>query len=282
MPSHVVAGVAPVALRVEVAEAELVLQAVLDRADGARDLARDERLAAARRLVVEEDPVDGVHAVGLAVVDASMPVAVDLARTPYGLRGWNGVVLGLRGLGDLAVHLARRRLVEAALDARPARIASSSRSVPEPVDVGGVLGDVEADADVALRAEVVDLVRAGSSRSSWFSEERVGRGRRSGGPSSGRAGPNRWSIRGRVEASSSGAPCRDLVALLEQELGQVRAVLARDPGDERLPLRRPEAPFYQRTRGGAGSPWPSCHETTGLRSTPIRSISASITSPGLR
>ena len=39
---------------------------------------------------------------------------------------------------------------------------------------------------------------------------------------------------------------------------------------------------YQRTRGGAGSPWPSCHEITGLRSTPILSISASITSPGLR
>jgi hypothetical protein len=39
---------------------------------------------------------------------------------------------------------------------------------------------------------------------------------------------------------------------------------------------------YHRTRGGAGSPWPSCHEITGLRSTPIFSISASITSPGLR
>ena len=39
---------------------------------------------------------------------------------------------------------------------------------------------------------------------------------------------------------------------------------------------------HHRTRGGAGSPWPSCHEITGLRSTPIRSISASITSPGFR
>ena len=39
---------------------------------------------------------------------------------------------------------------------------------------------------------------------------------------------------------------------------------------------------YQRTCGGAGAPCPSCHETTGFRSTPIRSISHSITSPGLR
>ena len=41
------------------------------------------------------------------------------------------------------------------------------------------------------------------------------------------------------------------------------------------------APTTARARG-AGSPCASCHEITGLRSTPIRSISASITSPGLR
>jgi len=39
---------------------------------------------------------------------------------------------------------------------------------------------------------------------------------------------------------------------------------------------------HQRTRGGGASPCASSHETTGLRRTPIRSISASITSPGLR
>jgi hypothetical protein len=35
-------------------------------------------------------------------------------------------------------------------------------------------------------------------------------------------------------------------------------------------------------RRGAGSPYASCHETIGFRRTPMRSISASITSPGLR
>jgi hypothetical protein len=39
---------------------------------------------------------------------------------------------------------------------------------------------------------------------------------------------------------------------------------------------------YHRTRGGVGSPCASSQETTGFRSTPIRSISASMTSPGLR
>ena len=36
------------------------------------------------------------------------------------------------------------------------------------------------------------------------------------------------------------------------------------------------------TRAGAGSPCASSQDTTGLRSTPMRSISASTTSPGLR
>jgi len=43
-----------------------------------------------------------------------------------------------------------------------------------------------------------------------------------------------------------------------------------------------QASPHGRIRGGAGSPCPSCHEITGLRSTPIPSISASITSPGRR
>jgi GDPmannose 4,6-dehydratase len=73
----VVAGVAPVAARVDVAERQLVLQAVVDARHGPTDLARDELLAASRRLVVEEDARAGVQPVGLAVVDRD-PVPVDL------------------------------------------------------------------------------------------------------------------------------------------------------------------------------------------------------------
>ena len=93
----------------------------------------------------------------------------------------------------------------------------------------------------------------------------------------------------------------------------VRLIRGYDPGDPRPPLARTldaavevarnyervevalghqrtdpaellvvARPAHQRTRGGAGSPCASCQETTGLRSTPMRSISASITSPGLR
>ena len=55
----VVAGEAPVALGVQVAQEQLVLQALLDAGGGAGDLAGDERLAAARALVVEQDAVAG-------------------------------------------------------------------------------------------------------------------------------------------------------------------------------------------------------------------------------
>ena len=51
---------------------------------------------------------------------------------------------------------------------------------------------------------------------------------------------------------------------------------------ERPDGRRRAERLYQRTRAGGGSPCASCHEITGLRRTPMRSISASITSPGLR
>ncbi len=86
---------------------------------------------------------------------------------------------------------------------------------------------------------------------------------------------------------------RGVVALHPPEVRQVENVVGR-PDDERvqpfLGHQRLDAvelgvvarPGHQATRGGAGSPWASCQEITGLRSTPIFSISASITSPGFR
>ncbi len=71
-PLHldVVAGMAPVAQRVEVAEVKAILQSELDARQRAGDLAGDEGFAAHRRFVVEQDAVAGIDAVGLAVVDA--------------------------------------------------------------------------------------------------------------------------------------------------------------------------------------------------------------------
>ena len=78
-PHHldIVAGVAPVALRVQVAQHNVLLQAQADLGHGARDLASDKRLTTARALVVEEDAVAAVHTVCLAVIDHN-PVPVHL------------------------------------------------------------------------------------------------------------------------------------------------------------------------------------------------------------
>ena len=86
---------------------------------------------------------------------------------------------------------------------------------------------------------------------------------------------------------------RGVVALHPPEVRQVEDVVggADDEGVEPVLFhQRADAvelgvvsrPGHRATRGGAGSPWASCQETTGLRSTPIFSISASITSPGFR
>src|SRR5581483_5184413 len=75
--ADVVAGVAPVAARLEVAEPELSFEPEADRGGGAADLARDEVERPARGLVVVEDPGAGVEAV-LAAVAARDPVRVRL------------------------------------------------------------------------------------------------------------------------------------------------------------------------------------------------------------
>ena len=86
---------------------------------------------------------------------------------------------------------------------------------------------------------------------------------------------------------------RRVEALHAPEVRQVEDVVG-SPHDERVELllghQRAHAlefrvvarPAHERTRSGAGAPCASCQETTGFRSTPIFSISASITSPGFR
>ncbi len=101
---------APVALGVEVAEEERLLQADLDAREAAGDLAGDEGLAAQGRLVIEEDAVAGVHAVGLAIIHTD-PEGVQLGDSVRRTR-IEGRRLALRDLLDEAVKLGGRGLVE--------------------------------------------------------------------------------------------------------------------------------------------------------------------------
>ena len=100
----------PVAAGAEVAEEELLLEADLDAGEAAGDLTGDEGLAAQGRLVVEEDAVAGIDAVGLAIVDAD-PVGVEFGDG-VGAARIEGGGLALRDLLDEAVELRGAGLVE--------------------------------------------------------------------------------------------------------------------------------------------------------------------------
>ena len=74
---HIVFGIAPVAQRIEVAKVKLVLVSLGDTAGSKRDLAGDEILTTALALMVEENAIAAIHAVGFAVV-LHDPEAVEL------------------------------------------------------------------------------------------------------------------------------------------------------------------------------------------------------------
>jgi hypothetical protein len=153
---HVLPGVAPVALGVQVAKPQLALLAVLDARHRQADLAGHELRPAQRALVVEQDARAGVQPERLAVVHGD-PVPVHL-RHPVGAARVEGRALVLRDLADLAEHLARRRLVEA--DARVHR--ADGLQNPRDADAGDVAGHdrlLERERHEALRRQVVHLIR---------------------------------------------------------------------------------------------------------------------------
>ena len=108
---HIIPGVAPVALGVQVAEHHFVLQAEFDAGGGVGHLAGDELHPPPRALMVEQDAGGGVEPVGLAVVDHD--VMPEHLGAPVRRTGVERGEFGLRGLADLAEHLRRRGLVEA-------------------------------------------------------------------------------------------------------------------------------------------------------------------------
>src|SRR6185312_11687156 len=154
----VVAGVAPVALGLEIAEIDGVFQADLDPGDAAGDLARDEGFAADRAFMVEQDAVGGEHAVGLAVVHRD-PVAIELGHAVGRARIERSGFL-LRRLLHQPVEFGRRGLIEPRLLFH----AEDADRLKQPqytdrVGIRRIFRALEADRDVALGREIVDLGR---------------------------------------------------------------------------------------------------------------------------
>ena len=109
--------VAPVPQRVEVAHEQTSLDPLTDIGKTASNLAGDKGLTTARALVIEEYPVAGVEAVGLAVVDRN-PVGVELGNC-LGRPRIKRRRLGLRCFLYQPVELRGRGLVEAGFLLQP-------------------------------------------------------------------------------------------------------------------------------------------------------------------
>mmetsp|Transcript_8622 Transcript_8622/g.19669 ORF Transcript_8622/g.19669 Transcript_8622/m.19669 type:complete len:344 (-) Transcript_8622:53-1084(-) len=154
----VVPGVAPVPQGVQVPEKYPVPAARHDRRHVGCDLLCHKGAPSSRRLVVEEDAVQRVHVVRLAVV-LHYPEAVELGHRVR--RPWiERCGLLLRNLLHQAVKLRRGCLVEPRRllqTYRPDRLQDAQRA--HAIGLRGVLRFLEGDLDVRLRGQVVDLIR---------------------------------------------------------------------------------------------------------------------------
>jgi len=191
-----------------------------------RDLARHERLATPRRLMVEQNAVARVHPVALAVIHRH-PVRVHLG-TPIRTARVERRRLLLRHLLHQPEHLRRTGLVEPRLNAHLAdRLQQTHRAGGR--DIGGVFGRVETHPHVALRRQVVHLGRldladqprqvAAIGQVAVVQVQVV--------LEAVRIGINPIQPR-RVERGSPADDAVHLVPLLEQQLREVRTILAGD------------------------------------------------------
>jgi len=189
-----------------------------------RDLARHELEPAAGRLVIEEDSADREEAVRLAVVDGD-EMAVRL-RHSVGRARIEGGALVLRHLAHLPEHLRGGGLVEARLGrCVPHRLEHLGHA--QRGELPGQHRLVPAGRHERLRGQVVDLVGLHVAEQPGQREliEQVALVQLDPALQVGDA----------LELLLRGAAHHavDLVALRQQELREVAAVLPGDPGDER-------------------------------------------------
>ena len=156
-PFDIIAGVAPVALGVKIAQKELVLKPQMDGGDRAGDFARDEGFGPRRPFMIEEDAVRRMHPIGFAIIDRD-PIGVELGGG-VGRARIEGRRLALRDRLHFAVELRRRGLIETRLRTKienADRLEKAKRA--ERVGIGGIFRRLEAHLDMALRGEIVDFV----------------------------------------------------------------------------------------------------------------------------
>jgi hypothetical protein len=191
-----------------------------------------ERLPSPRGFVVKQDAVAGIHPIGLAVIHRD-PVGVQLGHT-IGAARIEGRTLLLGDLLHQAVELTGAGLVDAGFLAQaehPHRLQNPQGA--ERIAVGRVFRRLEAHRHVALGAKVVDLIRLHllDDPDQVGAVGEVAVVQREAGIAL------MWVLvevvdPGGVEAAGPPLDAVHAVALLQQQFGQVAAVLACDAGNQ--------------------------------------------------
>src|SRR6267378_1592916 len=136
---HVLRGVTPITLRIQVAERKGLRQPCVDAGDAVAHLAGKEYQSASFRFVIEQDSVGNEQIVGFPIVHAS-PVGVDLrhsVRTPRMERR----LLVLRLAVDASEHFAGRGLVEP----RFRSVGADGLQEPHDAESGDLAGEDRLD-----------------------------------------------------------------------------------------------------------------------------------------
>ena len=132
------------------------MQPLFDRCHRARDFTGDEGFAAARTFVIEENAIAGIETIAFAIVHRR-PIGKNLCHAIRTARPKRRT-FGLRNFLRFAEHLAARGLVKTRSDSSFANcLQNTDRS--NTSDISRVFGNIETDSDVALRAEMINLVR---------------------------------------------------------------------------------------------------------------------------
>src|SRR5437588_735776 len=153
---HVLRSIAPIAPCSNAPERQARLSSRKDIGNRPGDLPAHEDLAATGALMVEQDPIAGEQLVPISI-RCDHPVCIHLGyriRAPWVERGL--LVLGGRSASE---HLTARCLIEPRVDAAPAQRFKDTRC-PQPRHISCVLRHIEAHLDMALRAKVVNFIRS--------------------------------------------------------------------------------------------------------------------------
>src|SRR5580700_102691 len=147
-------SIAPIANGVQIAEVKFLLLAGEDVRDSASDLTGNKGLAPTRTLMVKKDPIAGKELVRLTIIYCH-PVGVSFRSAVWTARMKRSrFALRCRRAPE---HFGRAGLIKPSPDSTAAdglqqTGCTQGRSVP------CVLGHLETDLDMALRAKIVDLV----------------------------------------------------------------------------------------------------------------------------